>query len=276
VAARRIARAGPPPRVVGVDFSGAEQAGRKIWVCLAEPGPAGLRVHSVIRAQHLPGGAAARAPALAALVAWLQGLGACAVGLDFPFGLHRDLVPERSLEAFVAAFPARYVSPRAFRAACRYAGDERGLRRRCDTEARTPFAAHNLRLYRQTWHGIAEVLAPLCRAGARLLPQQTPLPGRPWLLETCPASALKGHGWYGPYKGRSAAHRAARATLLERVAAEGVALPRALSAPLLDDVEGDALDALLCAWIAWRAVRDPALLMPHLAPEHRVEGYVYA
>lgn len=269
-----------PPWVVGVDFSGAEQAGRKIWVTLAEPSAERLQVRELRRAEALPGGAAARAPALAALVAWLQGLGACAVGLDFPFGLHRELVPERTLLECVAAFPARYLDPRAFRAACRCAGDERALRRRCDNEARTPFAAHNLRLYRQTWHGIAEVLGPLCRAGARLLPQQAPLeraqPGRPWLLETCPASALKRQGWYRPYKGRTAAHRAVRAALLGRVLGEGVALPRALRAPLLADPEGDALDSLLCAWIAWRAVRDPALLLPPWRPEHGVEGYVYA
>jgi Protein of unknown function (DUF429) len=265
-----------PPRVAGVDFSGAEQAGRKIWLALAEPCGLHLAVGEVCRAERLPGGAAARAPALAALVAYLRSLGACAVGLDFPFGLHWDLVPERSLGAFIAAFPARYPSPRVFRAACRYAGGERALRRRCDVEARTPFAAHNLRLFRQTWHGIADVLVPLHAAGACLLPQEPPRAGRLWLLETCPASALKARGWYRPYKGRSPAHRRARAALLARLEREGVQVPGRLRRPLLDDAEGDALDSVLCAWIAWRAVRDPHALRPRLQPEHRVEGYVYA
>jgi len=265
-----------PPRVVGVDFSGAVQAGRKIWVTLAEPAGAALHVRDVRRAEALPDGGAGRARALAALVDWLLGLGPGAVGLDFPFGLHWDLVPERTLAAFIAAFPLRYPTPEAFRSACWYAGGERALKRRCDVEARTPFAAHNLRLYRQTWYGIAEVLGPLCRAGARLLPQEPAHPGRLWLLETCPASALKQRGWYGPYKGRTPAHRRARAALLRHVQAEGVAVPPRLRAGLLSDAQGDALDSVLCAWIAWRAVRDPALLRPSLAPEHRVEGYVYA
>lgn len=271
------ARAGGrlPLVVAGVDFSGAVLAGRKIWLTLAEPRGATLAVRAVQRAEHLPGGAAAREPALHALVAYLGGLGPCAAGLDFPFGLHRDLVPEPDLAAFVAAFQARYPTPRAFRAACRDAGGERALKRRCDLEARTPFAPHNLRVYRQTWYGIAQVLAPLCAAGACLLPQQPARRGRLWLLETCPASALKDRGWYRPYKGRRPAHRRARAALLRKVEAEGLAVPRSLRGALLDDGEGDALDSVLCAWVTWRAVRDPAALRPPLTAEHRVEGYVY-
>jgi Protein of unknown function (DUF429) len=266
----------PPPLVAGVDFSGALQAGRKIWLTLAEPRGGALQVRSVRRAESLPGGAAQRTPALLALVATLLTLGPCAAGLDFPFGLHWDLVPERTLAAFVRAFPARYPTPGAFRSACRYAGGERGLRRRCDGEARTPFAPHNLRLYRQTWHGIADVLGPLCRAGAQLLPLEAPRAGRLWLLETCPASALKLRGWYRSYKGRGTPQRDARGALLRQVRGEGVAVPERWHAALLDDVEGDALDSLLCAWITWRAVRDRAVLLPHLSPEHHVEGYVYA
>ncbi|HKI99417.1 MAG TPA: DUF429 domain-containing protein [bacterium] len=266
-----------PPHIVGVDFSGAGQAGRKVWVTLAQPAGDNLRVTDVRRAAGLPGGAAARTPALAALVAWLRAMGPAAVGLDFPFGLHRSLVPERSLRAFVAAFRAHYADAQAFRVAMRAAGrSERDLKRACDLEARTPFAPHNLRVYRQTWHGIAEVLAPLCAAGACLLPMEPPQPGRLWLLEACPASALKARDWYHPYKGRGATHREARAELLRRVEAEGVAVPRSRRAALLDDAEGDALDSVLCTWIAWRAVRDPAALLPPLSAEHGVEGYVYA
>ena len=120
------------------------------------------------------------------------------------------------------------------------------------------------------------MLGPLLRAGACLLPQQAPRAWRLWLLETCPASALKLRGGYRPYKGRTAAHRAEREALLRGVEQAGVAVPRGLRRPLLEDGEGDALDSLLCAWIAWRAVRDPAALCPPLSPEHRVEGYVYA
>jgi hypothetical protein len=55
-----------------------------------------------------------------------------------------------------------------------------------------------------------------------------------------------------------------------------VAVPRHLHQSLLEDTEGDALDSVICAWIAWQALRDPPAPRPPLEPEHRVEGYVYA
>jgi hypothetical protein len=278
-----------PSRILGLDFSGARDAGRRIWLAEGVAVPGALRVASLRRGAALPGGGPAREACLAALAAYLRTLGFFAAGLDFPFSLHCALVPEPDLPSFVAAMAARYPDAEAFRAACRAAGraqgeaqgggagDERALRRRCDEEARTPFAPHNLRVYRQTFHGVRDLLAPLLAAGARVLPVQAPAGEAPWLLEACPASALKRVGRYRSYKGRTAAHRAWRRTILRWLVGEGLAPdePR-LAALAVDDPGGDALDALLCAWIAWRAVTGRAPLLPPLAPEHRVEGYVYA
>jgi hypothetical protein len=279
------ARHTAPSRILGLDFSGARDAGRRIWLAEAVAVPDALRVTRLRRGESLPGAGPGREACLAALAAHLRSLGFHAAGLDFPFSLHRSLVPEPDLPAFVAAFAARYPDAGAFRAACRAAGkergggrgDERALRRRCDEEARTPFAPHNLRVYRQTFHGMRDLLAPLLAAGARVLPVQAPAGEAPWLLETCPASALKRAGRYRPYKGRSAALRAERRSILRWLTGEGLAPARPnLSALAVDDPGGDALDALLCAWIAWRAVTGRDALLPPLAPEHRVEGYVYA
>lgn len=273
----------PPSRILGLDFSGAKHAGRAIWLAECRKEEGGLRVTACRPAAQLPGGARAREPALAALRNYLAGLGRYAIGMDFPFSLHRSLVPERTLAQLLAAFAGRYPSPEAFRAACRQGGgpgSERALKRKCDEDARTPFAPHNLRLYRQTWHGITKLLAPLSADGARILPMEKPegkSPGqKPWLLETCPASALKAAGMYPSYKGRSSAQRFAREDILAWLEAGGVSLESGgLRSVLLDNAGGDALDSVICAWITWRAVNDPARLFPTLSPEHRVEGYVY-
>lgn len=266
-----------PPRILGLDFSGAAQAGRHIWLTWAGPRGSYLQVTRCLPAADLPGGGPEREQALAALVAHLRGSGSFVAGCDFPFGLHVSLVPEADFAAFLRAFPGRYPDAANFLAACRFAGRERALKRDCDLEARTPFAPHNLRVYRQTYHGIRDVLLPLVEgAGAVVVPLQTPVAGRPWLLETCPASALKRYGRYRPYKGRTPAHRAVRASLLAWLVAEGVRVPGgALRQHYLDDVNGDALDSLIAAWIAWHAVAREETLLPPLSAAQRIEGYVY-
>ncbi|MEE8433246.1 MAG: DUF429 domain-containing protein [bacterium] len=273
----------PPSRILGLDFSGAADAGRAIWLAEGRAEADGLRVTDCRPAEALPGGGTAREPALAALRQYLSALGHYAIGMDFPFSLHRSLVPEGSLAEFLAAFPGRYATPEIFREACRKVtgvGSERVLKRRCDLEARTPFAPHNLRVYRQTWYGITALLAPLSVGGARILPVQKPeekSPSqKPWLLETCPASALKAAGRCVPYKGRTIAHRAGREAIVDWLEAGGVSWGNGVRrSALLDDAGGDALDSVICAWIAWRAVSDPGRLFPAPGPEQRVEGYVY-
>lgn len=281
----------PPAAFVGVDFSGAENAGRKVWVARAEPadgaeGPR-LLVTDCLRAEELPGGAARREVALPALVAWLAAQGRpeapCVAGLDFPFGLHATLAAAPDLRSFILGFAARHPTPEAMQATCAAAGREGELKRDCDRELKTPFAPQNLRLYRQTWHGIAQVLAPLCTVGARVAPiQGAPGTGSRtglWLLETCPASTLKRSERYRPYKSSAPKHRAERTGLLDWLRSRGVAVPPAVAQRALDDADGDALDSLICAEVAWRAWRAAARgepLDPPLTAAHRVEGYVYA
>jgi hypothetical protein len=202
-----------------------------------------------------------------------------AFGLDFPFGLPARLVVEPSWEEFVRAFPKRYGSPQKFRGACRRAADGRELRRVTDLESRTPFAPYNLRLFRQTYFGIRDVLAPLIAdRSASVLPMQPALPGVPWILEICPASLLKREGLYAPYKGKTRTHVRARARILDRFAASGELLPPApeVRHSLLADPGADALDSVLAALAASRALRTPASLIAPGDERYLREGYVFA
>ena len=58
-----------------------------------------------------------------------------------------------------------------------------------------------MRIYRQTYYGIRDLLGPLV---AKNLVNVPPLhdsgDGVPWLMEVCPASTLKASGLYGSYK----------------------------------------------------------------------------
>ena len=66
-----------------------------------------------------------------------------------------------SLSAFLSGFGQRL----NFRESCTDAalrlGDRKELKRRTDIEAKAPFSAYNLWIYRQTYYGIKELLGPL-------------------------------------------------------------------------------------------------------------------
>src|SRR5215218_3583910 len=93
-----------PNRVYGVDFSGAKDAGRSIWIAGAVIDNETLRFDSCQPAAQLPNSGRELQRALKALIAYISQQGPCVVGLDFPFGLPCDLVDEDRLEDFALAF----------------------------------------------------------------------------------------------------------------------------------------------------------------------------
>jgi hypothetical protein len=215
-----------------------------------------------------------REESLAALHQYLARHNQAVVGMDFPFGLAAPLVPEPTWVEFAAGFGGRYPSHESFRAECSLASGGRDLRRATDVATRTPLAPTNLRISRQTYYGIRDVLAPLAAEGkASILPMQAPEPGCVWIVEACPASALKAIGCYPPYKGRRPEHRAARARILAALQPRGLVLDDAtLVEVALADAEGDALDAMIAALIAAPCAR--CLPAPVGWPES-IEGVVY-
>ncbi len=262
-----------PERLAGIDFSGARNAGKAIWVVEGRRSAEGVKVDRLTRGSDLPGGGPAFETALPALVEHVAGLGDCLAGFDFPFALPLALMRERSWPAFVKAFPATYPDADGFRAAMRRKTDGKELKRRTDTEAKVPWSAYNLRLYRQTWSGIACLLNPLVRDDrARVVPMQEIAPGKPVIAEICPASLLKREGLYVPYKGRGDALRQARSDILTMLSRRKIVAPvrGKLRSEILDNMGGDALDAVLAMAGAAR-VDDPA---PRDAID-RIEARVY-
>jgi hypothetical protein len=268
-----------PDRVYGVDFSGAKDAGKRIWIAGGAIEGATLRIDECYRADGLPGSGSSRSRCLAALRDLVGRENAGVFGLDFPFGLPQRLVGQAGWEAFVLSFPQDYPSPDEFRQRCRDAAGGRELRRVTDRESKTPFSPYNLRLYRQTYFGIRDVLHPLVRNHlACVLPTQRMLPGRPWVLEICPASTLKHCGLYLPgYKRGGDEGYAARERILEGMEATGAlcSLPSDLRTVVLSDRGGDALDSVIAALATFRALRDPALLVVEGGTAYALEGYVY-
>ncbi|HWA48189.1 MAG TPA: DUF429 domain-containing protein [Dongiaceae bacterium] len=266
-------------RILGVDFSGASDAGRKIWIAEGRADKKGaLVLQSCVRAAELPGGGKSPQEAIPALVRHIAGLGRnpgaeARVGCDFPFSLPRDLIAARTWRQFALGYASEHVDADSFRAIMRVRPGIEALKRDTDRLARTPFNAHNLRLYRQTWWGIAGVLGPLVRTGQAIVhPQQALRSGKPVLIEICPASTLKSISLYPSYKGKGAQLRKARQRILDALIDRGVlaAPEKTLRALLLDNEGGDALDAVIGAIATARADLDAK-------PDafQRLEGRVY-
>lgn len=262
-----------PDAFFGVDFSGARDAGRRIWVARAVAHAARLRAEELRPASELEGGGPRRDEALEALRGLALRQRRAVFGLDFPFSVHRRLVePWGDWAAFAQGLGPRFGGPEAFRRACASRGREVELRRACD-EA-TPWAPHNLRLFRQTYYGISRVLAPLAEAGASVVPLHR---GRgPWLLEVCPAVALARLGLRRPYKGRGAARARHRRVVVDALRGRGFVVPPGMAGMALRDRGGDALDALVAAWATWRSFPRAARLRPRPGSDAALEGVVFA
>jgi hypothetical protein len=258
-------------RIFGLDFSGAHDAGRHIWLAEGEETAAGFAVLSCRPASELPGGSIERASALAALRAFIARTPEAIIGCDFPFSLPRGLIAAADWPSFIAAFD--HADAEAFRRFCCGLSPGREPKRLTDVDSKTPWCAFNIRLYRQSYHGMAELLRPLVGAGhAAALPMQPALADRAWLVETCPASVLKHLGLRGSYKGR--AFRDQRRRMLRQLRDLGLlrALPAALERRVVGDVGGDALDSILAALAAAAVLRK---LADGSAAGDPIEGRVY-
>jgi hypothetical protein len=261
-------------RILGVDFSGASDAGRKIWIAEGRLGDTGaLELMHCLPAMNLPGGGVRPEQAVPALTRHVAALNDARVGCDFPFSLPRDLVTARTWRSFALRYAAEFADAESFRSIMRSRHNAVEHKRMTDRIAGTPFNSYNLRLYRQTWWGITGVVSPLVRAGRAIVrPQQRVRADKPTLIEVCAACTLKSIDLYPAYKGTEAKHRKARQRILDHLIGRGaLAAPsRAMRRLLLDNDGGDALDAVIGAVATARAdlAKEPDAF-------ERLEGKVY-
>ncbi|MBW2000274.1 MAG: DUF429 domain-containing protein [Deltaproteobacteria bacterium] len=265
-------------QVYGVDFSGARDAGERIWIIEAAVEGKVLSIGRCFKARDLAESGRDREKCLRALREFIAARPTALFGLDFPFGLPRKLVGQESWEEFILAFPRLYRDPEHFRDTCLKRASNRELRRLTDIQCKAPLSPYNLRMYKQTFYGITEIIHPLVRSKlASVIPMQRPRAGKPRLMEICPASTLKAEGLYRRYKETSRKDEGilARAEILSTLGTrwhlkiqEGE-----IQELILEDHDGDALDSVVAALAVFRNL-GRALIVPE-EPEYLVEGYVF-
>ncbi|CEM39029.1 unnamed protein product [Vitrella brassicaformis CCMP3155] len=309
--------------VIGIDWSGAKEAGRAVWVsrgCLSSDAagqPPVFRLTECFPASNLPDAGPSRDESYKALLAYIRAHKGTVgyIGLDAPVSLSELLLDRLELQEhiklagdtatssskahtpagdqsgatrwgrFIEAFGEAFDSPEAFKRACDACGSEKELKRASDVLHKTPWLPHNVRMFRQAYHSLASLIAPLVRSDdIRVAPMQSAAEGVPLLLETCPASLLKAidsnnrddgqrpakrqktatdgssgkatlpPALYQPYKGTTDAHRRQRERIwasFEDGSCELVRLQTAddgqLRALCVGNAGGDALDSVLAA-----------------------------
>ena len=261
--------------IYGVDFSGAVNAGAHIWIAQIEQDGERFQVREIVCAASLAGSSAARAEAHSALRTFIAQQRSALFGLDFPFSLHRSQVAAQTWEAFVLDFGRRFPDADAFYR--QQGGKGREQRRTTDLETHTPFAPTNLRMVRQTYYGIRDVLAPLVRDGAAVVfPMQALRADTATLIEICPAVTLARLGLRLPgYKGPGAAARSQRERLVAGLKATSIFLAPEQEALVLDNAGGDALDSIIAALGTAFALRSGATTRAY-DDDARIEGVVFA
>jgi hypothetical protein len=299
-------------RVYGVDFSGAREAGRSVWVAsgvvvrgedadaprlrVTDCAPATAAFAAAYDGEPTP----ERDATLAALRRFLAGREPGSVAaLDVSFGLPAALATHLGAETWreglarVAAFD----SAESFAAACREwatsdaAGSDGdgGVYRTRRTDERTgALSPYHFLVKHQTYHAARAVLGPLSRAGrVHVLPMDADAVdgSRPLLVEAYPAATLDALGLHREsYKASGTAARARREANLDGLAAAGVELAPAFPRErTLADEDGDALDAVVAAAAAFRNRPTDATSrqddrtgpVPPSDAWHPLEGHIY-
>jgi len=288
-------------KIYGVDFSGAKQAGRNLWLARIEPrgdsGKATYRLTQLASLEMLCG-TADRTPALAHLARMIACSEGALWGLGFPFGFPIEVMSPDASWAEQFAFLADWgedaygAGVECLRRAQALGGPGH-IRRLTDVETKAPWDTYAYRLIYQTFYGMRDVLGPLraredravygAGGGTAVLPfDYERLPAaRRVVVEACPASTLKRLGLphqnykylgSGPLPAKC---RAARRVILAGLA-EHVSVGRVRRQTLMRNPGGDALDALIAAvgaaW-AWDAT-DHGAVARH--PRYVREGRHYA
>ncbi|MBN1133853.1 MAG: hypothetical protein JXA38_02825 [Methanosarcinaceae archaeon] len=269
-----------PNSVFGIDFSGAENAYKKIWVSKGTITSNILHIHESRRiADYMQKGNkhVSRDKCLIILKKLIAGEQHAAFGLDFPFSLPTLVLDNEDWDAFVRQFPERYKTPEQFRESCRNATQNKEFKRRTEKENKAPFCAYNLWLFKQTYFGIRDVLRPLAIGKkACILPVQSCEKGKPWVLEICPASTLKQEGVYIPYKGKTEVKQQSRSQILEYLSTRGVLVSSDVLEIAIENSEGDALDSVIAAFATYRALQEPEKLTTTRPAIYKREGYIFA
>ncbi|MUV90784.1 DUF429 domain-containing protein [Halapricum sp. CBA1109] len=260
-------------RILGVDFSGARDAGQKIWLTVGVERGGELHVKSSVPAGQ-QFGADSREECLAGLRSAIGK--ADVVGLDFPFGLPAVVCEHEEWRSVCRWIAEDVTDPDELQEVCvdraKAATDgESAYLRRATDEPHGALSPYHWFTAAQTFYGVGNVLWPLLREGTIRIEPMGDGSGTP-VCEIYPAGTLQDVGLPADrYKDDTDEARQRRETIVEGLRLTPLSL-HGIEDHLIADVGGDAIDSLLAALAAWRASREG---FEPSEPWDPLEGHIY-
>lgn len=265
--------------VYGVDFSGAKNACQKIWISEGFIHGDNLTINNCWQISDFLDDKQKkdRYSCHTVLKNFITSNYDAIFGLDVPFSVPEYLIGNNNWKRFIRKFPSQYNTPEDFRDSCRRKTSYKELKRRTDTDKKAPFCVYNLRLYKQTFYGIRDIINPLAEGNhASILPMQYPEMEKPWLIEICPACTLKHEKLYIPYKGKTEKEYNSRTSIVEHFDSI-FKLSSNVKKSAIEDSEGDALDSVIASVATYHALdtlKDTRFIKD-LPDIYKKEGYTF-
>ena len=259
-------------RIYGVDFSGARDAGRKVWIAGGYVADDELVVEDC-RSAADRFGTTDRTAVFEELRGFVREHPDCLFGFDFPFGLPRGVVDGDEWTTVIDGFVDRFADPAHLRETCTEDGD--GHRLRATDALAGAMCPYNIRIQYQTYYGVGAVLHPLVTDhGIPVSPMTNPEADPRGLVEVYPAATLARYGLHRDgYKEATERATTRRTRNLEGLVERAdLRTADSLRETVAADDEGDALDSIVAACATFRAAREGPLSMGDLSAPGGFDG----
>jgi hypothetical protein len=268
----------PRTKVYGVDFSGAKNACKKIWISEGVIQDTNLLINNCWQISDFLDNNQKkdRYSCHTALKDFIAENTNAVFGLDVPFGVPETIMDGYDWEYYTKSFAYMFNSPEDFRNSCLRKTGFKELKRCTDIDKKAPFCVYNLRLYKQTFYGIRDIIYPLIRKNQVSIPPMESLNnGKSWLIEICPACTLKQKQLYIPYKGKTEKEQKSRAKIIEYFNSRFYLSPN-VKESAIKDKEGDALDSVIATIATYNALDILSNSFMRSIPNiYKKEGYTF-
>ncbi|ADI74977.1 conserved hypothetical protein [Methanohalobium evestigatum Z-7303] len=269
----------PRTKVYGVDFSGAKNACKKIWISEGVIQDNNLLINNCWQISDFLDNNQKkdRYSCHTVLKDFIAENINVVFGLDVPFGVPETIMDGYDWKYYTKNFAYMFNSPEGFRNSCLRKTGFKELKRNTDIDKKAPFCVYNLRLYKQTFYGIRDIIYPLIRENQVSIPPMESLNNeKSWLIEICPACTLKQKQLYIPYKGKTEKEQKSRMKIVEYFNSRFNLSPK-VKESAIKDKEGDALDSVIATIATYNAldkISNPCF-MKNIPNIYKKEGYTF-